>query len=237
MTSVNHETQKLSLFLEKIHLPALIKADYASSLIEGMQALIAHLGLGQASPNTIVLGASDKSKKKQLLASVIRFAYENKKNVLMIRESPLKSSDARKNIVIWWGGQSRHNSELMVVFAYMLQTSHEWKGSTVTLKTAVNIESDLVPMQASLDNFLKTSRLHLHTHVVLHKEGDILTDTIKAHSKGADLVFLGLRPPQEKESMECYNNYYETLLQKTEGFPTLAYVLAGEDLEFHQILK
>ncbi|MEI8301072.1 MAG: amino acid permease [Chlamydiota bacterium] len=236
-TTIAHESHKLSLFLEKTHTPALVKTQYAPTLLTGMKTLIETLSLGQVTPNTIVLGASDKEEKKLLFAEVIRFAYENKKNVIMIRENALKTSLSKKTIDIWWGGQSRHNSELMVVLAYMLQTSYDWKGSTVTLKTAVNILEDAAPMQNNLDTFLKTSRLQLKTDIILHKEGDILTDTIKQHSNLANLVFLGLRPPEAEESTEHYAEYYITLLKKTEGFPTVAYVLASEDLEFSQILR
>ena len=172
-----NEEKKLSLFLEKTAIPALIKTKYAPNLLVGMKTLIEDTGLGVLSPNTIVLGASEKEEKIPIFAEIIQFAYKNKKNILIIRENGLTQRleiktkmHQKKHIDVWWGGKSKNNSELMVIMAYMLQTSEAWKGSTLTLKTAVNIEEDIPFVQKNLDSFLTTSRLHLHTEIALHKE-------------------------------------------------------------------
>jgi amino acid transporter len=240
----NQEENKLSSFLEKSKIPALVKIKHAPSLLHGMKALIEDIGLGTLSPNTIVLGASEKEEKIPIFAEIIRFAYANKKNILIIRENGLnqrlhlrEKMHQKKSIDVWWGGRSKNNSELMVILSYMLQTSESWKNSLVTLKTIVNVEEDIPLMKQNLASFLISSRLYLHTSIALHKEGDIFSSTMKTESQVSDLVFLGMKPPEEGESLEAYASYYGNLLAKTKHYPPIAYTLAGETLEFDKILS
>lgn len=243
-TSASAEEKKLSFFLEKTQIPALIKTKQAPNLLTGMRSLIEDIGLGDLSPNTIVLGASEKEEKIPIFSEIIQFAYKNKKNILIIRENALTERlqiktrmHQKKSINVWWGGRSKNNSELMVILGYMLQTSDTWKGSTLTLKTAVNIEEDIPFMQQKLDSFLSISRLRLNTDIALHKEGDIFSNTMKTHSNSSDLVFLGIKPPEEHETLEEYSKYYGNLLEKTKYYPPIAYTLAGESLDFNKILS
>lgn len=243
-SSRSNEEEKLSLFLERAHIPALIRTKEAPNLLTGMRSLIDDIGIGPLYPNTVVLGASEKPEKIPLFAHVIRLAYKNKKNLLIIRENGLTgrlhikdSLNQQKSINVWWGGKSKNNSELMLIMAHMLQTSEHWAGALVTLKTAVSVQEDIPIMQNSLDSFLVASRLALHTDIALHQEGDIFTTTMKIHSRDADLVFLGIRPPEEDESLEDYSRYYAQLLKRTENYPPIAYTLAGESLDFSKILS
>lgn len=238
------EETKLSFFLEKIQVPALIKTKEDPDLLNGMKSLIEDIGLGDLSPNTIVLGASEQKEKIPFFAQIIQFAHKAKKNILIVRENGLterlqmkEKNHQKKSIDVWWGGRSKSNSELMLILGYMLQTSQTWKGSILTLKTVVNIEQDTPIMQRNLNSFLINSRLQLNTDIAVHKEGDIFSNTMKTHSSASDLIFLGMKPPENSESLEDYSKYYENLLIKTQDYPSLIYTLAGESLDFNKILS
>jgi len=243
-SDVYSEEEKLSLFLKRRNIPALIKTKQASNLLEGMHPLIEDIGLGHLCPNTIVLGASEKPEKIPLFADIILLAHKNKKNLIIIRENGLTqrlhikdSLKQKKSINVWWGGRSKNNSELMLVMAHMLQTSEHWNGSSVTLKTVVSVASDIPLMQENLRSFVTSSRLELDTEIALHETGDIFSSTMKKHSLEADLVFLGIRPPGSEETPEEYATYYAQLLDKTANYPPIAYTLAGESLDFSKILS
>lgn len=238
------EEQKLQMFLKKAKIPALVKTHKDESLLKGINQLIDNTGIGPITPNTFVLGASVKPEKIPIFSEVIFTAHQRKKNLLIIRENNFKQRIVIKNhwkkkkqIDVWWAGGCKNNSELMLVFAYMLQTSTEWVGSKLTLKTAVSLEEDIPIMKQKLSEFSASSRLSFETEVVHHKQGDILSDTIKNFSCKADLVFLGLRAPFENETSQEYAKYYENLMQRTRGYPPIAYVLANEDLDFSEILQ
>lgn len=243
-TGSSLEEKKLELFLQKAKIPALVKVQKEESFLCGLKNLIDNIGIGPITPNTIVLGASKKSEKIPVFSEVIREVYKKGKNLLLISENNIthrllvkKHWKTQKQIDVWWAGGCKNNSELMIVLAYMLKTSKDWQGAKLTLKTAVSHESDTEQMKEKLAEFCASSRLSFATEVVLHKEGDILSDTIKQSSSKADLVFLGLRPPYAEETNEDYSKYYENLMTRTNGYPPIAYVLASEDIDFSNILN
>jgi hypothetical protein len=172
---------------------------------------------------------------------VIFEAYYAQKNIIIIREpkqNKTRKKNYKKNIDVWWGGQNRRNSDLILVLAYMLQTSRPWRGSKLHLKTIVNSERYREVMLQNLRDFSQLSRIHVFPKVVLPSEGErIFQDTILNHSKNSDLIFLGLRPPKENETVQDYAAYYENLLFSTENSPPVIFVLSGELFDFGKILK
>lgn len=238
---LDQEEDKFKLFLEKTKIPALVKIKMSPNILSGVKSLIDNLGLSSIVPNTIVLGASEKKEKEPIFSEIIRHVNKSKKNLILVREQGLTGQLAkkerlheRKSIDVWWGGKTTSNSELMLVLAYMLQTSKEWKGSIVTLKTIVQSKEELEDAKSAMDALVNLSRLHVETEAVL-QNNDIF-QTIQNHSQGKDLIFLGIRAPLSEESLEEYSHYYSNLLLKTKEFPPIAYVLSGESLEFKKIL-
>lgn len=234
------EEQKLSLFLEKAHVPAIVNTYRSESLLTGMVKMIEHFGIGAISPNTIALGATRKEGKYKTFAKVIKSAYKKKKNILIIKENSLNKVQKNPNKIIdvWWSGGLKNNPELMLALAYMLQSSVEWRGSTLKLKTAISHDSDRIISEEKLKELSTTARLDVKLEIVKHDlANNIFEDTIKKSSSSASLVFLGLRAPSVEETDEEYAEYYKTLLEKTKSYPTTIFVLCGEDLEFSKIFN
>ncbi len=235
-----HYRSEMNRFFEQSQIPALFELKYSENIMEGMTTLINHYGIGPLTPNTIVLGATQKKEKFELFSEVIRTSHFSNRNVVIIRESirgELLRKKRHKQISVWWGGKNSHNSDFMLVLAYMLQTSQEWQGSTLTLNTVVRSHDEVQEMEAKLCELTEKGRLSITPNVVIAKEDeDLFSGPILRASENNDLVFFGLRPPTPDESVTSYASYYENLLKKTEGFPPLAFVLAGENLPFHQIL-
>ncbi|GAB4191830.1 MAG: Na-K-Cl cotransporter [Simkaniaceae bacterium] len=232
--------EKMREFFANMELPALIEIKNAPTVIDGMKTLIHDYGIGSLIPNTVVLGATRKKDQFRVYAEVIMMAHQLRKNVIIIREShqSQKTKKRRKQIDAWWGGQNRRNSDLILVLAYMLQTSKEWKGSKLNLKTVISNEKYKDVMLKNLREFSHLSRIRVFPQVVKpEKEEKIFEDTILRCSSRADLVFLGLRPPKPDESVEDYAAYYEQLLKITQDYPPIAFVLSGEAFEFGQILR
>lgn len=232
-------------FLKTNKVPALVEVHRSANVMEGMKTLIHHYGFGPLTPNTIVLGATLKESNFQIFSEVIRLCYQMKKNVILIRENNLdrkaynlSRKKKNKHIDVWWGGRSRFNSNMILVLAYMLQTSKIWKGSTLSLKTVATDGISNDKIQAEIEAFSTKGRLHIQSEVISHDPAkDLFQNTIYASSQDSNLVFLGMRPPEENESTEEYAAYYEDLLEKTSHFPPVAFVLTGEEIDFSQILN
>lgn len=238
-SSFAYEGKKIDLLLKKKDIPALIKTKQCDDISLGMQSIIEDMGLGALSPNTIVLGASEQENKALFFAELILFIHKNKKNLILVREgsfSFLRDPSKKEQIDVWWGGKNKQNSELMIILSYMLKKSKSWSNAVLNLKTSVHKEEDIEEAKVSALQFKELTRMDIETEIVLHTHGRFFETTLLESSKNADLIFLGLRVPEEGESATSYSEYYLEFMRKTKDLPPIAYVLKGEDLNFRNIL-
>ncbi|MCK4934067.1 MAG: amino acid permease [Simkaniaceae bacterium] len=232
-------------FLKSNNVPSLVEVHRSTDVMEGMKTMIHHYGFGPLTPNTIVLGATLKPSNFTIFAEVIKLCQQMKKNVIIIRENNLDRkaynlslSKKNKHIDVWWGGRDRVNSDLILVLAYMLQTSKEWKGSTLSLKTVATDTISNQKITSEIKEFSRKSRLHIQSEIITtDPKEDLFQDTIYQSSKDANLLFLGMRAPKIEESTESYVDYYASLLERTAHFPPVAFVLSFEDVNFSEILN
>ena len=124
----------------------------------------------------------------------------------------------------------------MIALAYLLNKSTDWSNAQVVLKSIITKEDERESAQSKLSAFLEQSRLGIIGEIIIGKNKNLF-ETIRESSKDVDLVFLGIRPPAEDESVEDYAKYYEELLDKTQDFPMLVKTLASEDIDFQRIFK
>ena len=236
---VTENVEKMRETLAELSPTSLATVKKSPHIHTEIEHLIENYGLGPIVPNTVVLGATKDEGKFGHFASVVNTCANAGKNIVIVRENGFekrirtKEKMKRQKIIdVWWGGLSKQNSELMLLLAHMLSTSDEWRGARLNLKTATTADTDLESLKKELNTFATSGRFNIHTKIVPHDpDKDLFTDTIGNASRDADLVFLGLRAPDD-----TFPDYYRTLLQKTKSFPPLAFVLAGEPLPFSQIL-
>lgn len=228
-------------FLRKRHIPALVEVNTASSVIAGARELVRTYGLGPLAPNTFLLGGTEKRENFVEFAELIKLLYQSRRNMVIVREGETikqtddKSNDKSKQIVVWWGGK-RANAGLMLALGYMLQVSPEWKGAKLTLKIIARNEEEREKTLEHTEKFIAAGRLAAEVKIlVAHIDEDIISTTIRRFSQEADLVFLGMRPPEPDESPQEYAVYYEGLIKCTKKFPPSALVLAAENIEFNEI--
>lgn len=226
-------------FLWKRDVPALVEVNVADDFISGAKNLISTYGLGPLTPNTFLLGETLQKENYVQFAELIRLIHKSRRNIIVVRESNINEILHKKNkqIYIWWGGK-KGNAGLMLALAYMLQTSPEWKGSELIVKTIVKSEEDKVKVMENMEEFFAKGRLRSKLEVLVdNSQNDTIRTTIKNFSQTADLVWMGMKAPESDETDQDYATYYENLMKSTKGFPPLAFVLSGEDLNFNEIFK
>ncbi|MDX8431584.1 MAG: hypothetical protein SNF33_07290 [Candidatus Algichlamydia australiensis] len=227
--------KKMEDYLEKARISGLVETFTSTHLFDGMKSLAQAAGIGPLTPNTIVLGTTRKESRFTEYGKLILTAYREQKNVILVQEgSPFSLKP--KQIDVWWGGLNPQNSELMLLFAHMLRTSGKWRGAKLHLKTAIFNEKSREQSLEKLRELSCNGRLPLTPEVIL-AQGDLFAEAMRKSSSGADLIFLGLRPPLLDETPESYGEYYQKLLTRTEHFPPTAFVLASEPLAFSKILE
>jgi amino acid transporter len=221
-------------YLEKREVDAMVKIFPAPDMLQGARALVRAYGYGPLTPNTILLGDTENRSSFSEFAELIRLVYRTRRNLVMLRESDLKSAEDTDEIHVWWGG-NKDNIGLMLTLAYQIQKSPIWKQSKLILKTIVDNEDELDAARERLERFIEEQRIPAEADVLI-KHLPSFYDIIRQSSTDAGLVFMGMRPPGEEESIDEYSNYYSTLMEATTEIPPLAFVLASEAIEFRQVI-
>jgi amino acid transporter len=221
-------------YLEKREVDAMVKIFPSPDMLSGASALVRAYGYGPLTPNTILLGDTENRENFAEFAELIKLVYRTERNLIMVRDSDAESQSGGDEIHVWWGGET-NNIGLILTLAYQIQKSAIWEQSKLILKTIVKTENEKIAAIARLETFIEEQRIPAKA-VVLIKDQPSYFDIIRNASASAGLVFMGMRPPGEEETIELYSRYYENLMQTTAGMPPLAFVLAAEPIAFQRVI-
>jgi len=221
-------------YLEKREVDAMVKIFPSPDMLSGARALVRAYGYGPLTPNTILLGDTENRASFDEFADLIQLVNRTRRNLVMLRESDVDTADEADEIHVWWGG-NKDNIGLMLTLAYQIQKSPVWKQSKLVLKTIVGTEDERGAAKERMENFIEEQRIPAKTDVLI-KHLPSFYDIIRRSSAGAGLVFMGMRPPGEDETVEEYSGYYGSLMEATKEMPPLAFVLAAEAIEFRQVI-
>lgn len=232
-------------YLASKSIEGLVKIKPAANDVEGIEQLIADYGLGNLTPNTIVLGVSEETARDAArvskMADIIYAINRAQKNAVLVRQSQIQTeNDAESkwqhgDIDIWWG-RKKQNAKLMLILGYMIQTSADWVGANLNLKTLVETKEQNEAITKYLREFVRKSRISANIDVQKIEDREFYADKIRDCSSQAGLVILGMRPPEENEDHSDYSRYIQKLLARTTGYPKTLFVLSGEEISFEAIL-
>ena len=231
-------------FLDRKGVQAFAKIITADDPFDGTKQLLESYGMGPLVPNTLLIGDSEDPDPASVerYCNTIKVCHGAKRNVIVVRDEdhgeevpdslspPMFGKDRAKRIDVWWGGL-QSNGGLMLILAYLLRTSWQWRAAEIRLKLVVNDEVGADAAETNLTNLTNSLRIGAKSEVIL-SEGRPFNDILKASSADADLVFLGLAVPEDNPI-----EYYETLQNRVAGLPTTVLVLAAENLDFSEMLQ
>ncbi|MFV0341177.1 MAG: hypothetical protein ACK5MA_11230, partial [Parachlamydiaceae bacterium] len=225
------KTQKVQSF---------IKIFESDDPADGMKQMMRFSGLGPLSPNTLLLGSLHKETKSKGFEEVIQAAYSMHYNVVIMNDdhNPFQEANPEKrDIHIWWDDQYLDNSNLMLVFSYMLQCNPIRKNSRIFVKAIV---ADEFQKKIKIEEFEKLSlekRLPIDIKVYVASNGLVeRMQLISEFSKNAEMTFISLAPPPVGESMEDYLNDLKIIAKGVVGLHTAGLVLSSEQAPLHVLL-
>jgi solute carrier family 12 sodium/potassium/chloride transporter 2 len=221
-------------YLQKREVEAMVKIFPAPDMLVGAKSLVRAYGYGPLYPNTILLGDSENRSNFIGFAELIMLVYRTNRNLIMLREDEIEPAEDAEIIDVWWGG-NEINIGLILTLAYQIQKSPVWKASKLVIKTIVNTEEEQEEATQRLEAFIEEQRIPAEAEVLIKSQPDFF-EIIRQSSVDAGLVFMGMRPPGDEESVEAYSRYYGNLLETTKDMPPLALVLAAEDIEFRKVI-
>jgi hypothetical protein len=216
-------------YLAKRKVQSLVRIMPASNLVDGARSLVDAYGLGELVPNTILLGASEEESHHDDFCSMIEYFHRSRRNVAVLRHNTERGFGSRRLIDVWWGGLKK-NGGLMLILAYLLETSLSWRGAVVRIKMVVPTEQAAPAAQENLASFIRESRTGAIPQIIVD-DGRPFDQILSESSRQADLVLLGMAEPNGS-----FGAYYDRLMARTADLPTTLFVMASEQLEFKEVL-
>lgn len=231
-------------FLDRKGVQAFAKIITADDPYIGSKQLLETYGMGPLVPNTVLLGDSDDPSEASIerYCKTIRMCHDAKRNVIIVRAEhqteedadslhpPMFGQDTFRRIDVWWGGL-QSNGGLMLILAYLLRTSWQWRSAEIRLKLVVPDEAAAQAAEGNLKNLTDSLRIGAKSEIIL-AEGRPFNTILQTSSASADLVFMGLAVPEGDP-----NEYYQTLQERMTGLPDTVLVLASENLDFSEMLQ
>ncbi|MGD1899215.1 MAG: amino acid permease [Phormidesmis sp.] len=231
-------------FLDRKGIQAFAKIITADDPYVGSRQLLETYGMGPLVPNTVLLGDTEDPSPDSVerYCQTIRMCHDAKRNVIIYRDEessespadslnpPMFGRDQKRQIDVWWGGL-QSNGGLMLILAYLLRTSWQWRSADIRLKLVVPDAAAAQAAEANLTNLTNSLRIGAKSEIIL-AEGRPFNDILKQSSASADLVFLGLALP-DNDMIE----YYQILQDRIADLPPTVLVLAAENLDFSEMLQ
>ena len=118
----------------------------------------------------------------------------------------------------------------MIILAYLLQSSVEWRNATVYIKMVVPTEMAAQGARENLITILNNMRIDFRQKVIVAKKKPFW-EIIREESENSDLVMLGMAEPGKD-----FASYYEQLNTRTQGLPSTIFVLAAQEIAFQEVL-
>jgi len=216
-------------FLSKRSIQGLVRVISAEDTFQGAEDLVKSYGLGTLVPNTIILGDSENEEIRDKYCEMIAHFHNQKRNTVIIHDNDENVFRNKKKIDLWWGGL-KGNGGLMMILAYLLQSSRGWWDAEVTIKMMVPDERAAEDAKENLTRITEKLRTGAKTEVIV-SDGRSFDDILHESSMDADLIFMGMATPDEN-----FAEYYQTIQKRLEGLPTTVMVLAGEDISYGEVL-
>jgi hypothetical protein len=186
-------------------------------------------GLGTLVPNTIILGDSETAGIRKQYCEMIAQFHDLNRNVVIVRDNVEKGFGNRQRIDLWWGGL-KTNGGLLMILAYLLQSSRSWYNSTVSVKMMVHDEKAAKDARRNLSAVIKKLRTGAKLEVIV-SNGRSFDEVLYESSSNADLLFMGMALPDEN-----FVQYYENLQKRINKLPTTILVMAAEEISFGEVL-
>lgn len=217
-------------YLDRRGIQALVRVVSASEPFLGVERLVETYGLGAVVPNTILLGDSEVPEHRQRYANALELIHRARRNLLIVRGEEEEPFGRRERIDVWWGGL-KGNGGLMMILAYLLQSSLRWQEAEVRVKMVVPSESAAEDARLNLTRILQGMRTGAVPEVLV-AAGRPFEEILRESSADADLVFLGMAEPGDG-----FLEYYDRLQRWTDDLRTTVFVLAAEKIGFGEVLK
>lgn len=176
-------------------------------------------GIAGLQSNTVLVGWPKKPGRLEAWLRIMRALSRINKSTLIARLNWAEEPGRARRIVIWWGGLE-NNGDMMLLLAHLLQLNPEWSDSRIIIRSIARSEKEREFQDQGLKAMLEEVRIEADTDVIKQPESQSIAETIRLHSAGASIVFLGMQDPAPGTAAE----YARRLEELSAGLPTTVFV-------------
>ncbi|ANV84466.1 Na-K-Cl cotransporter [Picosynechococcus sp. PCC 7003] len=218
-------------YLAKRGVKALVRLSTADDPFIGALNLIETYGLGDLTPNTVLLGSTESPERFAAYCHLLQQVHIARRNIIIFHENPERAFGRKKRIDIWWGGV-QSNGGLMLMLAYLLRTDIQWRSAQIYLKLVVQDATAAQAARLNLESLISSARIKAEPMVIIAGDRSF-EEILYQSSASADLVFLGMARPHEPAD---FQDYYKSLSQRAQNLPSTVFVLAAPDFAFAEVV-
>ena len=218
------EIQKMDETLDRAGIQAFNEIDVVSKFESGTINITQANGIAGLHSNTIMFGWSDKQKRMISMLKTIRTISGLQKSSLLVRINVLPEVSGRNRMDIWWRGK-HSNGDLMLLLAHLLSLNDEWKNASIIIHIIILREEDREFMLENVTEMINEVRIKAEPRIIIKPSDKSITEVIHENSRSANLVFMGLKLPQEGEEKD----YVNRLEELSDGLKTTIFVRNSEE--------
>ncbi len=179
--------------IDKSHGPGIFTRKLVvEDIYQGMENISQFYGFSGMEPNTVMMGWARNAQSPEKFSRLISHLHQLDYNVLLLDYDRERGYGDHKQVDIWWRGWGNNLSLALALVRFLLSTD-EWEKTAVRILIVNNADALTGAIHKNMQRVLEDYRLEAKVKVIQNGiEQRPFEEIIKAESKEADLVILGL---------------------------------------------
>ncbi len=218
--------------LAETHPNVFFRAEVVGDIYQGAVTAAQTYGIGNFQANAVMLGWPKTNEQISGYLQMLRDLHMLERTILLVRDRPGSATAVRgANIHVWWTGATA-NGSLMLLLAHLVTQHTRWRGSRITVLTAVEHADEVVEASGRIRTLLEAARIEANIDVVL-TAGRPLYQVFAEESGPADLVFLGFLLPTDLRQADGFHRRMSKIMS---GLPRTILVSSARGHDFESVV-
>jgi amino acid transporter len=203
---------------------AFAECSLVSDFYQGVTTTLQTHGMAGLEPNVGLLGWGSQQGVQEEQLRLMRNLVALKKSCMFLHCDISCGFGLKKRIDVWWRGRDR-NAELMLLLAHIICQSSSWEGARIRVLRLLESEEGKEGSEGHIAELLEKVRVEGEAVVLVRSNPEqSFASVLRETSEESDLVFMGMRVPEEGE----IEQYARALSELIEAAGSALVVRSGE---------
>ena len=178
---------------------AFAECSLVNDFYQGVTTTLQTHGMAGLEPNVGLLGWGSDQRVQEEQLRLMRNLVALKKSCMFLHCDSSCGFGLKKRIDVWWRGRDR-NAELMLLLAHIISQSSSWEGAEIRVLRLLESEEGKEGSEQHIAELLEEVRVEGEAVVLVRSSPEqTFASVLRETSEESDLVFLGMRVPEEGE--------------------------------------